>query len=83
MRRNMDIVGVPGVAAEAELLAAIVMFLERVGLSAADICIKVSSRRVLQAILGSFGVAEEQLGPVSVVVDKMEKIPLEKVTHLQ
>ncbi len=46
--RNMDIIGVPGVAAEAELLAAIALFLERVGLSAADIVIKVSSRKVLQ-----------------------------------
>ena len=44
----MDIVGVPGIAAEAELLAAIALFLERVGLSAADIVIKVSSRKVLQ-----------------------------------
>ena len=46
--RNMDIIGVPGVTAEAELLAAIALFLERVGLSAADIVIKVSSRKVLQ-----------------------------------
>ena len=81
LRRNMDIVGVPGVAAEAELLAAIVLLLERLGLGPADVCIKVSSRRVLQAVLGRFGVADAQLGPVSVVVDKMEKIPLEKVSH--
>ena len=41
MRRNMDIIGVPGVAAEAELLAAIVLFHERLGLTSADIVIKV------------------------------------------
>ncbi|CAL8472101.1 g11643 [Coccomyxa elongata] len=76
---NMDIIGVPGIAAEAELLAAIVLFLERVGLSSEDIVIKVSSRKVLQAILERYNVPEESVGPVSVVVDKMEKIPLDKV----
>ena len=70
----------PGVAAEAELLAAIALFLERLGLSAQDIVIKVSSRKVLQAILERFGVPEDAVGPVSVIVDKMEKIPLEKVS---
>ena len=79
--RNMDIIGVPGVAAEAELLAAIALFLERLGLSAQDIVIKVSSRKVLQAILERFGVPDEAVGPVSVIVDKMEKIPLEKVRY--
>lgn len=70
----------PGISAEAELLAAIVLFLERVGLSSKDIVIKVSSRKVLQAILERYNVPEESVGPVSVVVDKMEKIPLEKVS---
>ncbi|KAK9905973.1 hypothetical protein WJX75_009919 [Coccomyxa subellipsoidea] len=76
---NMDIIGVSGIPAEAELLAAIVLFLERVKLSSEDIVIKVSSRKVLQAILERYSVPEESVGPVSVVVDKMEKIPLEKV----
>lgn len=80
--RNMDIIGVPGIAAEAELLAAIVLFLERVNLSSEDIVIKVSSRKVLQAILERYNVPEDSVGPVSVVVDKMEKIPLEKVVPL-
>ena len=43
----MDVVGVPGVEAEAELLAAIVLFFERVGLGPKDVGIKVSSRKVL------------------------------------
>lgn len=77
----MDVIGVPGVAAEAELLAAIALFLERLGLSAQDVVIKVSSRKVLQAILERYGVPDEAVGPVSVIVDKMEKIPLEKVSY--
>ena len=65
--------------AEAELLAAIVAFFSRLGLGPADVGLKVSSRKVLQAVLARYGVAEASFGPVCVVVDKMEKIPREKV----
>jgi histidyl-tRNA synthetase len=41
---NMDIVGVPGVEAEAELLAAITSFFSRVGLGPADVGIKVGAQ---------------------------------------
>ena len=40
----MDIVGVPGVAAEVELLSSIAHLLECVGLGPEDVVIKVSSR---------------------------------------
>ena len=76
---NMDVVGVPGVAAEAELLAAITTFFKRVGLGAADVGIKVSSRKVLQAVLAQAGVDAASFAPVCVVVDKMEKLPREQV----
>ena len=68
-----------GVEAEAELLAAIVTFFQRLGISAADVGLKVSSRKVLQAVLERYGVEGAAFGPVCVVVDKMEKIPREKV----
>lgn len=77
----MDIIGVPGVAAEAELLSAIATFLERVGLSAQEIAIKVSSRKVLQAVLERFAVPPGAFGPVCVVVDKLDKMPADKVWH--
>jgi histidyl-tRNA synthetase len=67
------------VEAEAELLAAIVTFFQRLGISAADVGLKVSSRKVLQAVLERYGVQGAAFGPVCVVVDKMEKIPREKV----
>lgn len=78
---NMDIIGVAGVEAEAELLAAIVTFFRRLGLTAEDVGLKVSSRKVLQAVLARFGVGDDAFGPVCVVVDKMEKIPREKVVE--
>ena len=45
MRRqwNLDVIGVPGVEAEAELLAAMITFFQRVGLGPQDVGLKVSS----------------------------------------
>lgn len=47
---NMDMWGVQGVEAEAELLAAITTFFKRVGISSADVGIKVNSRAVLSEV---------------------------------
>ena len=43
---NMDIWGVDGIEAEAELLSAMVMFFKKVGLTSEDVGIKVNSRCV-------------------------------------
>ena len=75
----MDIVGVPEVAAEAELISAIATFLEVVGLGPGDVAIKVSSRKVLQAVLERYSIPAESFGPVCVVIDKLDKLPAEKV----
>jgi histidyl-tRNA synthetase len=72
---NMDVVGVPGVEAEAELLAAVTTLLARVGLGPAQVGIKVSSRKVLAAVLARASVPDALFGPVAVVVDKIEKLP--------
>uniref|UniRef100_A0A7S0X107 histidine--tRNA ligase n=1 Tax=Chlamydomonas leiostraca TaxID=1034604 RepID=A0A7S0X107_9CHLO len=76
---NMDIVGVPGVEAEAELLAAITLFFQRVGLTSQDVGIKVSSRKVLQAVLERYGVPADMFARVCVIVDKIEKLPREQI----
>lgn len=78
---NMDIVGVDSVTAEAELLAALVAFFERVGLSAADVVIKVSNRRILQAVLERLQVPAEHFAAVCVMVDKLEKVPREAISE--
>lgn len=76
---NMDVVGVAGVAAEAELLAAITAFFTRVGVTAKDVKIKVNNRKVLQALMEHHGVPAAQFAPVCVVLDKLEKLPLDAV----
>jgi ATP phosphoribosyltransferase regulatory subunit HisZ len=69
----------PGVEAEAELLAAVVSFMRRVGLSSEDVGLRLSSRRVLAAVLQRYGVPDDSFAQVCVVVDKLEKLPKEDV----
>ena len=78
---NMDIIGVSGVEAEAELLAAITTFFKRVGVTSADVGIKVSSRKLLSEVLNRFDIDGENFAPVCVVVDKIEKLPREKIVE--
>ncbi|MDA0335931.1 MAG: histidine--tRNA ligase [bacterium] len=76
---NLDIFGVTDVTAEAELLAALVTLFQRLGLGAGDIAIRLSNRRLLQAVLADAGVADTLFAPVCVLIDKLEKIPRETV----
>lgn len=76
---NMDIWGVAGPTAEAELLGCIVAFFQRVGLTADDIGVKVNSRQVLSELLNKLGVPDDKFAPTCVLLDKLDKVPLEAV----
>ncbi|MEE2659806.1 MAG: histidine--tRNA ligase [Candidatus Latescibacterota bacterium] len=76
---NVDIFGVEGPAAEIELIAVLTTFFGRVGIASEDVIIRVSSRRILEAVLADAGVSEELYVPVCLLVDKLEKIPREEV----
>lgn len=76
---NLDVFGVEGPAAEAELLAAVTTFFGRVGLGPQDVGIKVSNRRILQSVLENIGVAPEHFAAVCILVDKLEKMPREAI----
>jgi len=75
----MDIWGVDGVEVEAELLSAMVDFFERVGLSAEDVGIKVNSRLVISEVLAELGIPEEKFAATCVLVDKLEKVPIDAI----
>lgn len=77
---NMDIVGVAPVTAEAELLAALVFFFERLGLTANDVRIKVNSRRVLETIILSILPQPQLFTPICTILDKMDKLGKDEVT---
>ena len=71
---NMDIIGEPSIAAEVELLAAITTFFKRVGITSADVGIKINSRKVLGSLLKAYGVSDEQFAPVCIIIDKLDKV---------
>ncbi|KAL7434811.1 hypothetical protein ACHAXH_003241 [Discostella pseudostelligera] len=76
---NMDIWGVDGIQAEAELLSAMVSFFKNVGLSSDDVGIKVNSRGVIAEVLIELGVPQEKFAATCVLVDKLEKVPLDAI----
>eukprot|EP00472_Partenskyella_glossopodia_P014368 CAMPEP_0197542032 /NCGR_PEP_ID=MMETSP1318-20131121/67488_1 /TAXON_ID=552666 /ORGANISM="Partenskyella glossopodia, Strain RCC365" /LENGTH=508 /DNA_ID=CAMNT_0043101269 /DNA_START=517 /DNA_END=2043 /DNA_ORIENTATION=+ len=76
---NMDVWGVGGVTAEAELLSAVTSFFKKVGLTSEDIGIKVNSRGAIQEILLGLGVPEDKFAQTCVLVDKLEKMPREAI----
>ena len=76
---NMDIWGVSGVEAEAELLSAMVTFFQNVGLTSADVGIKINSRLVIGEVLTELGIPESKFAATCVLVDKLEKVPLDAI----
>ena len=74
---NIDIIGVDDCLADAEVIFCGVDFLMQAGLSSSDIVVRISSRRLIAAMLEYFGVEKEQLDKVYGVLDKKSKIPKE------
>ncbi len=76
---NVDIWGTDGIQADAELISVLVHFFRSVGLSHEDMVVRVSSRKVLEEVLGSLGIEGDDFSKTCVVVDKMDKLPQEAV----
>lgn len=70
---NVDIVGEADVTADAELLACAVDMLRAFGLTDADFVARVSDRRILHAYLAALGVADDAMGAVYAVIDKLDR----------
>ena len=72
---NMDVWGVPGVEAEAELIAAVFALLDRLALARGDVKVRVSSRRLLEAMARAAPARRPELfAALCVAVDKLGKI---------
>ncbi|KMZ57556.1 Histidine--tRNA ligase [Zostera marina] len=78
---NMDIIGISKVRAEAELIYAAVLLFERLGITASDVGIRVSSRKVLQAVLEKYSIPQHLFTKVCVIVDKLNKIPIDEIQN--
>ncbi|PKA65410.1 Histidine--tRNA ligase [Apostasia shenzhenica] len=76
---NMDIIGISKIRAEAELIHAIVLLFERLGIKSSDVGIKVSSRKVLERVLQLHSMPEKLFAEVCVIVDKLGKVTREEI----
>ena len=72
---NVDIIGEPSVAADAELLAVAIDVMRAVGLTPADVRARVSDRKLLSALLRHAGVTASELPSLFSAIDKMGREP--------
>ena len=70
---NLDVVGVPEVTAEAELLAVALDALEGLGLSAEDVVVRISHRGLMGAVLEGLEIPQETWTGVFGIIDKRGK----------
>ncbi len=68
---DIDIIGEPGIAAEAELLTATLATVDALGLG--DASIRVNDRRLLIGMLEGFGFAAAEQDAVLITIDKLDK----------
>jgi len=74
---NVDIVGEGGVAADAELVACAIDICRELGLSAGEVVVRVSDRRLMHAYMAALGIAESAFGAVLGITDKLSRQPRE------
>jgi histidyl-tRNA synthetase len=74
---NIDIIGEDSVLADAEVIFTTVDYLREAGLTPKDIKVKISSRKLLAAVLKKIGVPDEKLNPLYTLLDKKAKLPPE------
>ena len=74
---NVDIFGSADVAADAELVACGVDIMRAFGLTSADVVVRVSDRRILEAFLESLAVPADAIAGVYGIIDKLDRTPVE------
>ncbi len=79
---NLDVVGQPDLMADAEVIAALLGAMEKMGLQPSHVELRLNDRRILNGLLHHLGVPSQDHDPVMVVIDKREKIPPEALAQL-
>ena len=74
---DSDIIGSDSTDSEIELILTTTKALDAIGFK--NYKVKLNDRRLLRAVLSSFGFAEEELDSVCITFDKMDKVGLEGV----
>ena len=67
---NCDLIGEPGPLADAEIVALAIDVMREFGLSSADVKVRLSDRRILNALLSSFALTDAQASGVYGWLDK-------------
>ena len=75
---NCDLFGDASPAADAEVLALVIDILREFGLTSADVRVRLSDRRLLNAILAALGHPAERVPAIYAVLDKLERTPVEQ-----
>lgn len=71
---NVDLIGTSGPSADVEVISTALLALERLGLTPADVKLRLSHRVAVAAILTALGVAEERLGDAFQLLDRRDKM---------
>jgi histidyl-tRNA synthetase len=72
---NADLFGEAGTAADAEIVALVIDILREFGLTSDDVRVRLSDRRLLNAILAALGHPAERVPAIYAVLDKLERTP--------
>lgn len=71
---NVDLIGIEGAQAEVDVLSTAVVALERLGLTPADVRVKLSHRGAVAAGLRALGVDAERLAEAFTLLDRRDKM---------
>ena len=74
---NIDLIGVEGVAADAELIAVAASFFRNVGLRPDQVHILVNNRKLMEAELNRIGISAELRPAILRLIDRIDKQPPE------
>ncbi len=74
---NVDLIGLAGARADAEVIFTAVDFLRQLGLTAGDVKVKISHRVTVKDVLTQLGVGEDKLEEAFKLLDGRDKMPAE------
>jgi histidyl-tRNA synthetase len=79
---NIDIIGEESILADAEVIFCSLDYLRSTGLTEKDVVAKISSRRLIAALLKNLGLSEDKFPVLYPILDKKSKIPAEAFTEM-
>lgn len=79
---NIDVLGVAGPAADAEVVSVAIDGLEECGLASDDVEVRINSRKLFASILAAIGVDADRQAAVYAVTDKRGKVPPEALAQM-